>query len=126
MRGPQPRHARAPDQDGWHDRDVNVVGRLRQLLSPSPSPASHGTSLTTPSELTVYGADWCRDCVRAKRWLDAAGVAYRWVDLTNDLAAKQMLSAAGLRAIPVIMAPDGRTLVEPSNAELQGLVDPLS
>lgn len=98
---------------------MTVLERLRRLLTRSPGPASPGAPLTSPSELTVYGADWCRDCVRAKRWLDSAGVAYRWVDLTTDHAAKEMLSAAGLRAIPVIMAPDGRMLVEPSNAELQ-------
>ena len=82
--------------------------------------------MTIPTTLTVYGADWCGDCVRAKRWLDTAGIRYRWVDLTEDRAAKEMLSAAGLAAIPVIVAPDGRVLVEPTNAEIRGLVDTLS
>ncbi|MCJ7712698.1 MAG: glutathione S-transferase N-terminal domain-containing protein [Chloroflexi bacterium] len=89
------------------------------------APAPDPVPLTIPEELTVYGADWCGDCRRAKRHLDAAGVAYRWVDLTRDRGSKAMLTAAGLRAIPVIATPDGRVLIEPSNAELRVLVESL-
>ncbi|CAN5708414.1 mycoredoxin [soil metagenome] len=105
---------------------MNIIESLRQRLAPRPDPTTRDEPLTSPSELTVYGSDWCGDCVRAKRWLDSAGVAYRWVDLKKDPAAKEMLSAAGLRAIPVIIAPDGRMLVEPSNAEIRGLVESLA
>lgn len=96
---------------------------LRRLFTATP--ASDPVPLEPPDKLTVYGADWCGDCRRAKRHLDAAGVAYRWVDLTQDRGAKAMLAAAGLRAIPVIVTTDGRVLMEPSNLELRGLVDSL-
>lgn len=82
--------------------------------------------MDTPTELTVYGADWCADCRRAKRHLDAAGVAYRWIDLAMDRDAKERLAAAGLRSIPVIATVDGRILIEPSNVELRGLVESLA
>jgi len=83
-------------------------------------PTDH--SLPTPDILTVYGADWCPDCTRTKRHLAASGVPYRYVDLQRDRAAQELLSNAGYRAIPVVVTPDGRVLIEPSNAELDALV----
>ena len=74
--------------------------------------------LPTPDVVTVYGADWCGDCRRAKRFLDATGMVYRYVDLELDPAAQRLLDDAGLRAIPVIVTPGGRILIEPSNDEL--------
>jgi glutaredoxin len=78
-------------------------------------------SLPTPAVLTVYGAEWCGDCWRAKRHLEAAGIPFRYVDLERDPAAQRLLDGAGYRAIPVIVTPTGRVLVEPSNAELDAL-----
>jgi len=102
---------------------MTLAGLLRRLLAVTPAPDP--VPLEVPAELTVYGADWCGDCRRAKRHLDSAGVAYRWVDLTQDRGAKSMLSAAGLRAIPVIATAEGRVLMEPTNAELRRLVESL-
>jgi len=103
---------------------VNLSDRLRRLFAVTPAPDP--VPLEVPVELTVYGADWCGDCRRAKGHLDSAGVAYRWVDLTHDREAKAMLRAAGLRAIPVIATTDGRVLMEPSNAQLRRLVASLA
>ncbi len=103
---------------------MSLSSVLRGLFAPGPAPDS--VPLGIPDELTMYGADWCGDCRRAKRHLDSAGVTYRWVDLTQDPGAKAMLRAAGLRAIPVIATPDGRVLMEPSNAELRVLVESLA
>ena len=75
-------------------------------------------SLPTPDIVTVYGADWCGDCRRAKRFLDATNTPYRYVDLELDGAAQQMVDDAGYRAIPVIVTPAGDVLIEPSNDEL--------
>lgn len=102
---------------------MSLSSVLRGLLTPAPAPDP--IPLVVPEELTVYGADWCGDCRRAKRYLHAAGVAYRWVDLTRDRGSKAMVTAAGLRAIPVIATPDGRVLMEPSSAELRVLVESL-
>jgi mycoredoxin len=79
-----------------------------------PDPAA----LPTVDRLTVYGADWCGDCRRAKRYLERTGTPFTWVDTRADTAARAMLNAAGYLAIPVVLVPGGAVLVEPSDAEL--------
>jgi len=74
--------------------------------------------LPTPDVVTVYGADWCGDCRRAKRFLEATSVPYRYVDVELDGAAQQLIDDAGYRAIPVVVTPAGDVLIEPSIYEL--------
>ncbi len=71
-------------------------------------------------EITVYGADWCPDCRRAKRILDERQVAYRWVDVDKDREGEKFViqTNRGNRSIPTIVFGDGSILVEPSNSEL--------
>jgi len=76
------------------------------------------SDLPIPAVVTVYGADWCGDCRRAKRFLEATGVPYRYVDLDADPVAQQLVDDAGYRAIPIIVTPAGDVLIEPSNDEL--------
>ena len=74
------------------------------------------------SELTVYGADWCGDCRRTKRWLDESGTPYTYVDRDADPELRAALAGLGFKAIPVVVFPGGPILVEPSNADLAGAV----
>jgi mycoredoxin len=76
-------------------------------------------SIPTPDQLTVYGADWCGDCRRTRRFLDGAGIDYAYVDLTAEPGQRDVLEAAGYRAIPVVVTPDGHVMVEPSVWELE-------
>ncbi len=70
--------------------------------------------------ITVYGADWCRDCRRSKALLDAEGVAYRWVDVeASKAAADEAMAVSGRPNIPGVVFPDGSHLVEPSDADLR-------
>jgi thioredoxin reductase (NADPH) len=72
------------------------------------------------TNLTVYGAPWCSDCKRAKKFLGEQRVHYNWVDVEQDpdgLALVERVNQ-GRRIIPTIVFDDGSTLVEPSNAEL--------
>ena len=74
----------------------------------------------TNSDITLYGADWCRDCIRAKALLDEKSIVYTYVDLVatpEQADAAQAIS--GRTNIPVITFPDGSHQVEPSNAELE-------
>lgn len=71
------------------------------------------------ADITMYGADWCRDCVRSKALLDKHGVNYEYVDLLEvPEAADVAQSISGRTNIPVIQFSDGSHLVEPSDAEL--------
>ena len=72
------------------------------------------------SEISVYGADWCGDCRRAKKFMDDNGVSYRWIDVENDQSAIELVLKlnGGKRIIPTIVFEDGSVLVEPTNSEL--------
>lgn len=71
------------------------------------------------AEITVYGADWCPDCTRTKRALDAAGATYTYRDLVAEPeAAAEAEAISGRKNIPVVVLPNGVTLVEPSDTEL--------
>lgn len=70
--------------------------------------------------ITVYGAYWCPDCRRSKRFLSEQQIAYNWVDIEQDESAQTYVQKInrGKRIIPTIEFTDGSVLVEPSNAEL--------
>ena len=79
------------------------------------------------SAITMYGADWCGDCRRAKAVLDARGVAYEYIDVDAiEDAAQAALAISGRTNIPVIVFPDGSHQVEPSNAALEAKLATLS
>jgi glutaredoxin len=62
------------------------------------------TSENTP--ITMFGADWCRDCVRTKKQLDELGVPYTYVDLVADPAAADVArEISGRTNIPVVVYP---------------------
>ncbi|MCC2033006.1 glutaredoxin family protein [Microbacterium allomyrinae] len=83
--------------------------------------------MTSPSSLTVFGADWCRDCVRTKRQLDDLGVSYTYVDLVADPAAADVArDISGRTNIPVVLYPDATHHVEPSNAAVESKLRELS
>jgi len=76
--------------------------------------------MTSPSTITMFGADWCRDCVRTKTQLDALGVSYTYVDLMADPAAADVArEISGRTSIPVVVYPDSSHQVEPSNADVE-------
>lgn len=78
--------------------------------------------------ITLYGADWCGDCRRAKAWFDERGIAYDYVDLVDDPVQTERVLERTLdvKKIPVIVFPDDSYLVEPSDAELAAHVDALA
>jgi thioredoxin reductase (NADPH) len=68
----------------------------------------------------MYGAPWCGDCKRAKKLLGELRVPYDFINVEEDADGLRVVEETnnGKRIIPVIVFPDGSTLVEPSNAEL--------
>ncbi|MFB8189376.1 glutaredoxin family protein [Microbacterium sp. NPDC055988] len=70
--------------------------------------------------ITMFGADWCRDCIRTKKQLDALGVEYTYVDLVAEPAAADVAKEiSGRTNIPVVVYPDASHHVEPSNADVE-------
>lgn len=76
--------------------------------------------------ITMYGADWCGDCRRSKRLLDALGVTYDYVDVAADDAGRdRAIEISGRQSIPVITFSDGTHVVEPSDMDLRAKVEAL-
>ena len=73
------------------------------------------------STITMYGTPWCGDCLRARRFLDSSSVAYTYIDIVSNPEAAQIVEQinGGNRSVPTIIFPDGSTLTEPSNTELE-------
>ncbi len=74
----------------------------------------------TEPKITLYGAYWCPDCRRSKKFLGEQFVPFKWVDIEQDKEAEAFVLKKnnGKRIIPTIVFEDGSFLVEPSNAEL--------
>ena len=72
------------------------------------------------SKITVYGAYWCPDCRRSKKFLGENFIPFNWVDIEEDKEGEEFVIAKnnGKRIIPTVVFEDGSFLVEPSNAEL--------
>lgn len=79
------------------------------------------------AEIKMYGADWCGDCRRSKRFLDTNQVSYEYIDVEQDTSASEKVIEinGGMRSIPVILFPDGTHLTEPSDNALKEKLESL-
>ena len=70
--------------------------------------------------IKVYGASWCPDCRRAKRFLGDQRISFEWHDIEVDPDGVRTVQERndGKNIIPTIVFPDGSHLSEPSNEEL--------
>ena len=68
----------------------------------------------------MYGASWCPDCRRAKKFLADQRVPCSWHDIEGDPDGVRVVRDRndGKNIIPTIVFPDGSHLSEPSNEEL--------
>jgi len=74
--------------------------------------------------VVVYGADWCPDCVRSKRFLQERGIEFEWYDIQAhhelaDIVVEYNIQTGHgpKRRIPLILVGE-KILSEPSNDEL--------
>ncbi|MFT4235184.1 MAG: glutaredoxin domain-containing protein [Microbacterium sp.] len=80
-----------------------------------------------PQTITMFGAEWCRDCRRTKAQLDGLGVTYTYVDLEADpTAAEVAKEISGRTNIPVVVYPDATHHVEPSNDDVEAKLKSLA
>ncbi|KZE89510.1 glutaredoxin family protein [Microbacterium sp. TNHR37B] len=82
---------------------------------------------STEKTITMFGAEWCRDCRRTKAQLDELGVEYTYVDLEAEPAAAEVArEISGRTNIPVVVYPDATHHVEPSNDDVAAKLKELS
>ena len=64
--------------------------------------------------IKVYGADWCSDCVTAKKILNSKGVDFEYIDITDNQEAISLVEKInnGRRVIPTLMV-DGVIFTNP-------------
>ncbi|MGH7237710.1 MAG: FAD-dependent oxidoreductase, partial [Candidatus Saccharimonadales bacterium] len=75
------------------------------------------------SEIVLFGADWCGDCHRARKYFEDKGIDYEYKDVDSAQSVKdEMLELTnGSQSIPVITVQGKLVAQEPSNEELQKL-----
>ncbi|GHG20100.1 MULTISPECIES: glutaredoxin-like protein NrdH [Paracoccus] len=56
--------------------------------------------------IIVYSKPACVQCTATTRALDARGLSYDVIDLTEDAAAMERVTALGYRQAPVVIAGD--------------------
>lgn len=56
--------------------------------------------------ITVFSKPACVQCTATTRALDARGLTYDVIDLTQDEAAMERVTALGYRQAPVVIAGD--------------------
>jgi glutaredoxin-like protein NrdH len=56
--------------------------------------------------ITVYSKPACVQCTATTRALDAKGITYSVIDLTEDAQAMERVTALGYRQAPVVVAGD--------------------
>jgi thioredoxin reductase (NADPH) len=71
-------------------------------------------------KIKVYGASWCSDCKRAKRFLSDQRVPFEWHDIEQEPQGLDVVHERndGKNIIPTIVFPDATSLSEPENEEL--------
>ena len=83
--------------------------------------------MSADAPIRMFGADWCRDCIRTKKQLDELGIDYEYIDLVADPSAADVAKEiSGRTSIPVVVYPDSSHHVEPSNADVESKLRELS
>ena len=64
--------------------------------------------------IKVYGADWCSDCVTAKKFLNSKEVDFEYIDITDNNQAITVIEEInnGKRVIPTLIV-DGVSFTNP-------------
>ena len=73
--------------------------------------------------IKIYGADWCSDCLVAKRFLDEKGVKYDYIIITDNDDAITFLEKVnnGRRVIPTLDI-DGEIYTNPGVKALMKII----
>lgn len=99
----------------WHPPEERLYPVLDDLLGDWESSA-----LAAAEAVRVIGHRWSADSHRVRDFLTRNQVAHRWLDAEQEEGRRLLLAAAsdGDAQLPVVLFPDGSTLVAPGTAEL--------
>jgi thioredoxin reductase (NADPH) len=76
-----------------------------------------------PMNIKVYGADWCSDCLIAKKVLKSKDIEFEYIDITNNEQAIALVEQVnnGRRVIPTLVI-DGTIYTNPGINELMKIL----
>ncbi len=97
----------------WDPPEENLFPIIHDLLDAWKSiyrPAFEG--------VRVVGHQWSPKAHQVKDFLARNRLPYRWLDLEGSPEAQQLLSFMTDPHLPVLIFPDGSTLMQPSNVEI--------
>lgn len=63
----------------------------------------HANAAARPETITIYTADWCRICHRAKDYMKEKGYSFRERDIEKSRSAKLEFDRLGGKGVPVIL-----------------------
>jgi len=80
--------------------------------------------MMTEEVIIVYITDWCGACRRVLKVFEKMNVPYKSINIDRDRAGEKFVLKVnhGMRSVPTIVFPDGRTLVEPSDLALEEML----
>lgn len=92
---------------GWvmdQDQQVRQAATEEDAVTALPEPGAQRFD-PPKTEITMYTTTWCGDCVAAKRFLDAKGIAYTEVDIEQDAEAAELVMRLndGRRSVPTLV-----------------------
>lgn len=94
--------------------------------TPSAPASERSQSAPRPAsrlpQVVLYYAEWCSNCVQAKRYLRREGIPFDLRDVDNPSAMAEMVERTGQKGIPVIDV-NGRILIGWDERGLRELLD---
>ena len=106
------------------EQEGTVPAVKRSLVEPA---APNGVYFEPPDEgaiprgeIVLYCAYWCKDCRKARAWLDERGLAYVEVDIDSNVEARRQVRAwSGGKLITPIVEFDGTVILDYDPVKLE-------
>jgi thioredoxin reductase (NADPH) len=99
----------------WGPPEVNLYPVVEDLLDDWEATVEHAYD-----GIRVAGTLWSATSHQVKDYLARSQIPYRWLDIERDADARAEVDAieGDQRRLPVVLFPDGTSLVEPTIADL--------
>ena len=74
-------------------------------------------------KITIYGANWCSDCINVKEFLKSKGIMFEEIDISNNVQATKFVEKVnnGKRVVPTIDV-DGKVYANPGISKLTKVI----